>query len=501
MPERVKLALAVTPLHGHRNPSCHWRSELKDRTGKVTWRKSDPDCPRKAHASPPPPSVDSADSTAVVRLRRFYDAVQVMGIPSVDCARTPREDAIGLLVLAAEIEHSLMIQYLYAALSLRRSDARTLVGIAIQEMGHLMSIQNLLIALTGLNDHGMPSLLHLGRDRYRHQSDHNPLPFRLEQISHATLAKYAVIERPEHIASDDLRTRMEALESEAEKDGAEVNPIFALYAAIRWLFQTSDQLQDGPGLTPTMGFKPGWHLTDEDFVSSSIIDSFASSIEEWNSLPGLIVEVAHNVSEAAAIIDEITAQGEGLLSNQESHFSQFLELLDKYEAGRVRVQSRPRTPYVPGQHSVEDPLAVEISNSYTVLWATLFNLRYELLVVDIALAISQPRDNPIRRELVQLTIDQMNQVLRPLAKALTEKPLGHTYPVNAGPPYELSDDSVPSSPDGFSRRYCLLLSRQDSVVRNIRNHSEFQGNVLDELLLDVIIQWDRSRARYINQGD
>src|SRR3954454_23915800 len=64
-----------------------------------------------------------------------------------------------LLHVAAEIEHSLMVQYLFAAYSLGgpqvppelRDEVRdwqeTILGIAKEEMGHLVTVQNLLTAL------------------------------------------------------------------------------------------------------------------------------------------------------------------------------------------------------------------------------------------------------------------------------------------------------------------------------------------------------------------
>src|SRR4051794_5689325 len=44
--------------------------------------------------------------------------LEQVGTPEVTGATSPKEEAIGLLQLAAEIEHSLMVQYLYAAASL-----------------------------------------------------------------------------------------------------------------------------------------------------------------------------------------------------------------------------------------------------------------------------------------------------------------------------------------------------------------------------------------------
>lgn len=65
-----------------------------------------------------------------------------------------REQLLHLLAEAAEIEHTLMCSYLYAAFSLKRADEpgvsealgetlerwhRTIMDVAIEEMGHLAS--------------------------------------------------------------------------------------------------------------------------------------------------------------------------------------------------------------------------------------------------------------------------------------------------------------------------------------------------------------------------
>ena len=72
----------------------------------------------------------------------------------------PRDEAVFWLSAAAEIEHALLVEYLYATLSLgdpstrneltaaQRTDAARwqgeLLDIAKQEMGHLATVQNLL---------------------------------------------------------------------------------------------------------------------------------------------------------------------------------------------------------------------------------------------------------------------------------------------------------------------------------------------------------------------
>src|SRR5262245_16353748 len=85
------------------------------------------------------------------------------GVPTHDPPRAPREAAVFLRSTAAEIEPALLVQYLYAAYSLKRDTdvpdddpdrvkrqeqlkawRQALITIAKEEMGHLMTVQNLL---------------------------------------------------------------------------------------------------------------------------------------------------------------------------------------------------------------------------------------------------------------------------------------------------------------------------------------------------------------------
>jgi len=113
---------------------------------------------------------------------------------------TPHQYAIFLLHVAAELEHVLMVQYLYAGYSLGGHDVplehqndvsqwrEIILGIAKEEMGHLMTIQNLLRCLGGP--------LNLDREDYPWDSEFYPFPFTLEPLSRESLAKYIVAESP-----------------------------------------------------------------------------------------------------------------------------------------------------------------------------------------------------------------------------------------------------------------------------------------------------------------
>ncbi len=98
-----------------------------------------------------------------------------------------------LLHVASEIEHSLMVQYLFAAYSMGgpqvpealrgkvREWQETILGIAKEEMGHLVTVQNLLKVL------GAP--LNLDREDYPWGTDFYPFDFNLQHLTISALAK------------------------------------------------------------------------------------------------------------------------------------------------------------------------------------------------------------------------------------------------------------------------------------------------------------------------
>ena len=117
----------------------------------------------------------------------------------LDPMHAPRDEAIFWLTAAAEIEHFLMVQYLFAAYSLNADGAgdqeeevkelqSAILQIAREEMGHLITVQNLLHIL------GAP--LHFGREHSPFASEIYPFRFKLEPISLHSLAKYTMAESP-----------------------------------------------------------------------------------------------------------------------------------------------------------------------------------------------------------------------------------------------------------------------------------------------------------------
>ncbi|OAR26585.1 hypothetical protein A8W25_28445 [Streptomyces sp. ERV7] len=113
----------------------------------------------------------------------------------------PALELIRLLRDGAEIEHSLLVQYLYAAFSIKvprfadlagwpshRYGGRPLhlMGVAIEEMTHLDIVNSLLVALGAAP--------HLGRQQFPYEQDIYPFDFVLEPLSPHSLAKYVYVE-------------------------------------------------------------------------------------------------------------------------------------------------------------------------------------------------------------------------------------------------------------------------------------------------------------------
>src|SRR5689334_19477668 len=144
---------------------------------------------------------------------------------------TARDEAIFLLHTAAEVEHALLTQYLYAAYSLKPAKAAppdqqaavrgwraTLLGIAREEMGHLITVQNLLRLIGGP--------LNLEREDYPFRNDLYPFHFRLEPLSKHSLAKYVVAEMPMMaVPPDEIQTIQQAANGANELQVNRVGPL------------------------------------------------------------------------------------------------------------------------------------------------------------------------------------------------------------------------------------------------------------------------------------
>lgn len=108
----------------------------------------------------------------------------------------PYLELIRLLKEGAEIEHDLMVQYLYGAFSLKptyagvvgtpQPNATSLMGVIVEEMHHLAAVNRLLVELEA-----RPVLT---RQDFPYETDAYPFPFELAPLGQTSLAKYVYCE-------------------------------------------------------------------------------------------------------------------------------------------------------------------------------------------------------------------------------------------------------------------------------------------------------------------
>jgi hypothetical protein len=143
-----------------------------------------------------------------------------------------------LLREAANIEHALMVQYLFAAFSLKPAYAElagsaddsnaTLIGIAVQEMRHFARVNELLVAIGAAPN--------LDREDFPFRTDIYPFVLELEPLTLDSVAKYVTAEAPPDALDPGQATSPEERAfrlAVAEKAGqGRINHIGGLYTTI-----------------------------------------------------------------------------------------------------------------------------------------------------------------------------------------------------------------------------------------------------------------------------
>jgi len=348
-----------------------------------------------------------------------------------------RKELTYLLCQAAELEHALMCQYLYAAFSLKstagpglRDDQleaverwrRVIFAIAGEEMLHWAVVQNLLTAVG--------SAPYVSRPHLPHQAMGYPpgVQLRLLPFGEAALQHFVYLERPEGVERADAEGFDPAGPPLPPLGPEEVVPRGQDFATQGHLYRS---IETGLGrLAEKLGedrlfIGPAFHQADETTFG-------------WPDL-GPITDL----DSASRALERIVEQGEGATGDwATAHYGRFLGVLDDYLAARAGDPGfEPAHPVVAaGMRGVEgiEPL-VYITDPVTGGCSDLFNAVYELVLQMIARYFAFGHETPEERQvLAHAAVSLMFRAIKPLGFLLARLPVGPDHPeATAGANFQL----------------------------------------------------------------
>ena len=348
-----------------------------------------------------------------------------------------REALIYMICEAAELEHLLMCEYLFAAFSLKdRPDAtltaeqleavrrwrRVLLGVAREEMLHLALTANMLTAL-GASPH-------LSRPNLPQPARHYPpgvqlvlLPFGEEALRH-----FLYLERPEGMELTDAEGLAAAVAASPAMATEELVPRLQDFATVGHLYRA---IEAGFG-----------HLVDKIGEDRVFVGPPQAQITQSAFAWPELVAVT-DLASATAAIESIVAQGEGPRGDwRDAHFGRFKQVLDEFVAIRsADAAFEPARPVVAarvrlGEDDSAEPL---IGDPLTAKVADLFNVVYEVLLQVLYRLLSRIDETDAETAvLADVTVGLMYDAIEPLGNLLATLPLGPEHPgATAGAPFEL----------------------------------------------------------------
>ena len=334
-----------------------------------------------------------------------------------------RKELTYLLCQAAELEHALMCQYLYAAFSLRvepgrglRSDQlvavnrwrQEILSISGEEMLHWAIVQNLLSAVG--------SAPYVSRPHFPHQAMGYPpgVQLRLLPFGEASLQHFVFLERPEGVERADGAGFEHVGTPPPPMQPDEIVPRAQDFATQGHLYRSIEaglgRLTDRVGET-RLFIGPAFHQADET--------TFA-----WPDLVPIT-----DLAGARRAVERIVRQGEGATGDSATaHYGRFLAVLDEYECLCADDPGfEPARPVAAaGMRGVEgvEPV-VTITDPATGACSDLFNAVYELLLQMVARYFAFGHETAAQRQvLARAAVTLMFTAIKPLGLLLAQLPVG-----------------------------------------------------------------------------
>ena len=457
--------------------------------------------------------------------------IEEYGIPSIDGATSAREEAVGLLQVAAEIEHGLMVAYLYGLMTLKelRSDpAMAIREVAVEEMAHLLSVQNLLMVLG--------EEPHLERQDQNTNNPFSPFKFSLEPVSSHSLAKYVAAERPEEAdIPQEMREEVNRIveQAKAANEGADIKRVGLVYARLAYLFSNPEEKEGSEFMGVPLSLfhlaevNHDNHIKDSDFASADHLSKYIARYADWGASYDLIILPGIDASDTAdeirnkslTAIEKVAEQGEGTHGDlEDSHFMKFFMVYGEYanNQGPDWPKSVPVNPtWQANANATEQSL---ISNPAAQHFAHLFDIRYAISLLTILQYLHFENASEGRIKMLKWTFEEMRSHMADYGSSLTQfrRTRGELQaPFCAAPSFLLLDKHFP---DSIEETWKSLLEKHElslQVVEQLLQSMEeneclecqdclgdtscrrlFRGLTRD---FEILIESDTERIQYIKQ--
>jgi CDGSH-type Zn-finger protein/uncharacterized Fe-S cluster protein YjdI len=375
-------------------------------------------------------------------------------IPPASVARPPsREQLIHLLYEAAELEHTLMCTYLYAAFSLKDGEAeglskeeteavtrwrRVILKVAVEEMGHLTAVWNITAALGGAP--------RFGRGNFPLDPGNLPagIVVKLAPFNQAVIQHFIHLERPKDSSEKDGEGfAPERLFERGVKDRVRLTPMPLDYETVGAFYETLEE--------QLIAFV-AHHGEDAAFVGDPALQLSPAELELAGAQPVICKKTA------LAALATIIRQGEGATEHSpDSHYQKFILVRGEYAA---LIAANPRfEPAFPAAHNpvLRPPMGrvgrVWIEHEEAAEAVDLANTGYALMLRLLAYSYLTPRPLPEKVLAVDLGLGLMRAVTL-LGERAARLPAGPSNPsCNAGMSFTALRDAAALPPGASARRF------------------------------------------------
>jgi len=442
---------------------------------------------------------------------------------------SPRDYLVMMLTSGAEIEHALMVQYLYAAYSINGDQASkhnraivegwraSILSVAREEMGHLLTVQNMLVLL------GAP--VNLDREMLPWDHEYYPFPFSLEPLSEESLQCFIYGEMPRlesmgkpapgkqrkksapgPITAEEQRKIIKEITGKLAKRFPknrvvqDMHRVGELYDEIIALISDPEKIPDSAFDDASFDMQASWDDWARGYKPAPRLVDAEGNLDPENDPasrgppPSIAHRDAHVQIERAATrtqavkaLRALAAQGEAPHLREDdtgepSHFERFIQIYKEFKAFKARNRSSkpihavPRNPTTRIDFHRLNPKNTtyigidhhdEVAAHY---FAQLFNQRYRLLLAYLAhtfrLARAQPAHQPSLRAMVMHRVFGEMYNLKAISGLLVRLPRHGGG--SAGPPFEMPFTlDLPQADRDIWRQCDDLLASSHKTCRNI----------------------------------